>query len=56
MQKDSLLSRFIEGFKEQVRFLRVSMFYLEQEHVIIQKSYCSNTEGSRDVGLELRNA
>ena len=35
MHKESLLSRFLEGFKEQVRFLRVSMFYMDQEHVIL---------------------
>jgi hypothetical protein len=29
LDKESLISKFIDGLKDQVRFIRVSMFYLD---------------------------
>ena len=34
----------------------MSMFFMEQEHVLVQKAYNHNTDGKKEVSLELRNS
>jgi hypothetical protein len=45
LNKDSLLSLFIEQIKDRIRFIRVSLFYVDIEYILVQKSFTNSTSG-----------
>lgn len=58
LDRDSLLSKYLDGQKAQIRFLRVSLFFVDQEHVLCQKTFYNTTGGAtiKEVAMELRSA
>lgn len=46
LKPESLINRFIDTANENIRFLRVSLFYQDLEYLITQKNYNQSTIGS----------
>ncbi|CDW84745.1 UNKNOWN [Stylonychia lemnae] len=55
---DSLISKCVSELKDPIKFLRVSMFYLDLEYTLIQKSYQgqTNSQVNQEFWYDLRQS
>lgn len=58
LKPESLINRFIDTMQEQIKFLRVSLFFQEQEYVITQRSFNQSTSvvTKRELQMDMRQA
>jgi hypothetical protein len=54
MQPNSLINQCLKT--KEIRFLRVSMYHLNQEHLLAHKSFGNKQQMRREIGMELREA
>lgn len=56
MHNNSLIQLFLKEFSERLQFLRVSMFFQDQEFILSNREFDSRKQSSREVGMEIREA
>ena len=54
MQSNSMINQCLKI--RDIRFLRVSMYHLGQEHLLAHKSFGNKQQMRREIGMELREA
>jgi hypothetical protein len=51
---DSFLSKFIRGMNKAIKYLKVSMFYIDKEFTLGQRNFTNGQDGQREFGMEMR--
>ena len=52
--QDSLINRFLKDINEPIKFLKVSLFYLDNGYTLTQRTFHNSQESSRELGMEIR--
>ena len=56
MHADSLIQQFIREFPDRFDYLKVSMFFQDQEFVLNQREFNSSKQSNREIGMEIRES
>ena len=56
LQKSSLLQDFLKEIDVPIQFLKVTMFFQDQEFVLNHRKFDSNRQSNREIGMEIREA